>query len=177
VFTVLGAVAGGLRQWILSTTGQRTAGAVIVAFGLFMLLYAFRLGWASLYAERRPLLSRVRPGPAGAVPLGMAFAAGWTPCIGPVLGGILTIAAGSGSAKGGFLLFVYSLGLGVPFLLIGVGVQRALGALDWVKRNYRWIAGVSGALMIAIGVLLLTGSWVRLLNPFLRWGSRISLPI
>jgi cytochrome c-type biogenesis protein len=108
----------------------------------------------------------------------MAFAAGWTPCLGPVLGGILSIAAAQGgSARGAFLLFVYSMGLGVPFLLIGLGIGRAMRALDWVKRNYRWIAGVSGLVMVAIGVLLLTGEWSRLLNPFLRWGNRISLPI
>ena len=52
-----------------------------------------------------------------------------------------------------------------------------MGALDWVKRNYRWIAGISGVVMVAIGILLLTGTWSRLLNPFLRWGNRISLPI
>ncbi|MFN2545097.1 MAG: cytochrome c biogenesis CcdA family protein [Actinomycetota bacterium] len=177
VFTVLGATAGAFRQWILSDVGQRAAGAVIVAFGILMVLYGLRVGWLGFYAERRPFLSRVRPGPAGAVPLGMAFAAGWTPCIGPVLGGIFTIAASGGSLKGGFLLFVYSLGLGLPFLLIGLGVGRMLGALEWVKRNYRWIAGVSGVLMVAIGVLLLTGTWIRLLNPFLRWGNRIDLPI
>src|SRR2546423_1586117 len=77
VFTLLGATAGHLRTWILSTTGQRVAGGVIVAFGLFMLLYAFRLGWVGLYTERRPLLSRVRPGPAGGrPPLGGRRAAG-----------------------------------------------------------------------------------------------------
>src|SRR5438105_12125285 len=65
VFTLLGATAGHLRTWILSITGQRVAGGIIVAFGVFMLLYAFRLGWTGLYAERRPLLSRVRLRPAG----------------------------------------------------------------------------------------------------------------
>jgi len=177
IFTALGASTWALRN-IQSSLGERIAGGVIVAFGLFMLLYAFRIGWAGLYREARPFMTRVRPGGATAFPLGMAFAAGWTPCLGPVLGGILSVAtAEGGSARGAFLLFVYSLGLGVPFLLIGLGVRRALGALDWVKRNYRWIAGVSGVVMVAIGILLLTGTWSRLLNPFLRWGNRISLPI
>ena len=177
IFTALGASTWAL-QHIRTSLGERIAGGVIVAFGLFMLLYAFRLGWAGMYREARPFMSRIRPGGATAFPLGMAFAAGWTPCIGPVLGGILSIAgAEGGSARGAILLFVYSLGLGVPFLLIGLGVQRAMRVLDFVKRNYRWVAGVSGVVMIAVGVLLLAGVWDRLLSPFLRWGNRISLPI
>ena len=178
VFTILGATAGSLARWIVGPTGQRVAGAIIVAFGVFMVLYALRLGWVGLYRERRPFLSKVRPGPAGALPLGAAFAAGWTPCLGPVLGGIFTIAASQGgSLRGALLLFVYSLGLGVPFFLIGFGIERAVRALDWVKRNYRWIAGVSGVLMMTIGILLLAGVWNRVLHSFFRWGSGINLPI
>jgi cytochrome c-type biogenesis protein len=124
-----------------------------------------------VFAERRPFLGRVRPGTAGALPLGMAFAAGWTPCIGPVLGGILGLArAGSGgSARGAFLLFLYSMGLGVPFLLIGLGVDRFMGAFGWVKRNYRWIAGVSGALLVVLGVLIASDVWTRLIAPLQRY--------
>ena len=137
-----------------------------------------RIGWPALYAERRPFLSRIRPGPAGAVPLGMAFAAGWTPCLGPVLGGILAIAGSQGSSvRGGALLFVYSLGLGLPFLLIGLGVKRLLRALDFVKRNYHWFAGVSGVIMVAIGVLLVSGLWQQLMIPILNRLSRIAPPI
>jgi cytochrome c-type biogenesis protein len=177
IFTALGASTWAL-QHIRTTLGERIAGSVIVAFGLFMLLYAFRIGWAGLYREARPFMTRLRPGGATAFPLGMAFAAGWTPCLGPVLGGITSIAAAEGgSARGAFLLFAYSLGLGVPFLLIGLGIRRVMRALELVKRNYRWIAGVSGVVMIAIGGLLIAGEWSRLLNPFLRWGNRISLPI
>ena len=72
---------------------------------------------------------------------------------------------------------MYSLGLGVPFFLIGFGIERAVRALDWVKRNYRWIAGVSGVLMMTIGILLLAGVWNRVLHSFFRWGSGINLPI
>src|SRR5947207_2785280 len=115
----------------------------------------------------------------------LAFAAGVisfaSPCVYPLVPGYLAFVTGSRDEGArpvwAFLLFVYSLGLGVPFLLIGLGLRRAMGALEWVKRNYRWIAGVSGVVMVAIGVLLLTGQWSRLLNPFLRWGNRISLPI
>jgi cytochrome c-type biogenesis protein len=174
VFAALGVFATTLIPDIRSVTGQRIAGAIVVVFGILMLLYALRLGRPGLYAERRPFLSRIRPGRAGAFPLGMAFAAGWTPCIGPVLGGILAIAAAEGgSARGATLLVLYSLGLGVPFVLVGLGVQRLTTTLAFVKRNYHWFAGVSGAIMIGIGVLLVTGLWDDVLQPFLRAGSRV----
>jgi len=167
VFTALGAFAGGtLPRLLKSEVGTRIAGAIIIGFGLLMILYAFRTGWPGLFAERRPLLSRVKPGPAWAFPLGVAFGTGWTPCIGPVLAGIFAVAAvQGGSARGAFLLFVYSLGLGLPFLLVGVGIRRLMGALGFVKRNYHWFAGTSGAVMIAIGVLIVTNLWTRLLAP------------
>ena len=177
VFTTLGASATAVR-FIKGDLGLRIAGGVVVVFGLAMLAYALRLGFVGLYAERRPFLSRVRPGPAGALPLGAAFAAGWTPCIGPVLGGILALAGSQGSAvRGGVLLFVYSMGLGVPFFLIGIGIRRLLRALDFVKRNYHWFAGVSGVLMIGIGVLLVSGLWQSVLTPVLNRLSQITPPI
>ena len=142
VFTALGAFTGAVTRILRSPVGVRISGGIIVAFGVLMLLYALRLGSPSLFSERRPLLQRVQPGPAWAFPLGVAFGAGWTPCIGPVLAGVLAIAAAQGgSLRGAALLFVYSIGLGVPFLLVGLGVRRLMGALGFVKRNYHWIAG------------------------------------
>lgn len=177
VFTAFGASAAALR-FVKSSVGLRIAGVVVLLFGLAMVLYALRKGWPGLYSERRPFLSRIKPGRAGALPLGMAFAAGWTPCIGPVLGGILLIAGAEGGAvRGGSLLLIYSLGLGVPFLLIGLGVRRLMTVLDVVKRNYHWFAGVSGVLMIAIGVLLVSGLWQRWLIPILNRLSRIEPPL
>jgi cytochrome c-type biogenesis protein len=179
VFTVLfGFTASALSRWLKSSSGQRAAGAVVLAFGAFMLLYALRRGGAWLYREERPFLSRVRPGPAAALPLGMAFAVGWTPCIGPVFGAILTLAARQGStARTVGLLLAYSLGLGVPFLLIGLGVERLMGAFRFFSRNYGWFAGVSGAILVAIGVLLVAGEWTRLVNPLFQFANRVHLPI
>jgi cytochrome c-type biogenesis protein len=169
VFTALGAFTGAVTRVLRSPAGVRISGAIIIAFGVLMLLYALRLGSPSLFAERRPLLGRVRPGPAWAFPLGVAFGAGWTPCIGPVLAGVLAIAAvQGGSFRGASLLFVYSVGLGLPFLLVGLGLRRLMGALSFVRRNYHWFAGISGAVMIAIGVLVATNLWTRLLGPVLR---------
>ncbi len=178
VFTALGAFTATMTDILRSPLGIRVSGLVIAAFGVLLLLESFQRGPTALFAERRPLLSRVRPGPVWAFPLGIAFGAGWTPCIGPVLAGVLAIAAAEGgSARGAFLLFTYSAGLGLPFLLVGIGIGRLLGALSWVRRNYRWIAGASGVVMVAIGVLVFTNTWTRLLGPVLRQISRFNPPI
>ena len=106
-------------------------------------------------------------GTVGALPLGMAFAAGWSPCLGPVLSGILALAAGSGSTyRAALLLICYSLGLGLPFLLVGLGIQR-LGALAAVQRHYRWISGISGGLLVGVGVLVATGALTRVFAPLI----------
>lgn len=165
VFVLLGAFSSTFVKVFKGTTGQRVGGAIVITFGVLMIGYALRRGSLALYAERRPFLARVRPGSVGAVPLGMAFAAGWTPCIGPVLGSILVIAASGSTARAVVLLVCYSAGLGVPFLLVGLGVTRFMGAFDWVKRRYTEIAIVSGSLMIAVGVLLFTGEFTRIVAP------------
>jgi cytochrome c-type biogenesis protein len=178
VFTALGAFTGAMTRFLRSDLGVRVAGGVIIAFGVLMLLYALRIGWPALFAERRPLLQRMHPGTGWAFPLGVAFGAGWTPCIGPVLAGVLAIAAAQGgSVRGASLLFVYSVGLGLPFLLVGLGLRHLMGALAFVRRNYHWFAGVSGVVMITIGVLVATDLWTRLLGPVLRAISDFNPPI
>lgn len=178
VFVAAGAFASVLRRPLGSAIGIQIAGLVILIFGLIMLLYAFRLGMPALYAEKRPFLERVRPGKTGAYPLGMAFAVGWTPCIGPVLGAILTLAANQGGAlQGALLLACYSAGLGVPFILIGLGVRKLMTSLSWVQRNYHWITGVSGAIMVFIGLLMVTGLWYRFLSPVLNQLQNIRTPL
>ena len=176
VFTSVGALGGSaFATAVRSSAGTRVAGGFVLLFGLFMLLYAFRARIPWLYREERPLLSRVKPGPAGAFPLGAAFAVGWTPCIGPVLAAILTLAfAQGGSARAAILLFSYSLGLGLPFLLVGLGIQRLMRAFRFFSRNYHWFAGVSGVAMTAIGLLLVTGAWFRLAAPVFQFINRFN---
>jgi cytochrome c-type biogenesis protein len=164
VFTLLGAFSRTVVRAIGGPTGYRIGGLVVIVFGLLMVGYAFRRGSIALYAERRPFLHKVRPGMVGALPLGMAFAAGWTPCIGPVLGGILAMALQGSTARGAFLLVCYSMGLGLPFLLLGLGVTKFMGAFGWVKRHYQPIAAVSGGLLVVVGVLLFTGEFTRVFN-------------
>lgn len=170
VFTLVGAFAGTFVRFFRDPWFQRAAGVVVLMLGLLMIAYAFGRGPSLVFAERRPLLGRVRPGTLGAFPLGIAFAAGWTPCIGPVLGGIYGIAATGGPVKGATLLAVYSLGLGFPFLLVGLGADRLMRTLGRVRRHYRVIAGVSGVTLAAVGVLLMTGLFRQVLAPLARFG-------
>lgn len=176
VFTLLGAgasVAGTflLRNRIVLT---RLAGIFVVAMGLAA-MGVLRLGF--LYRERRLDLRAIRPGPTGAIPLGMAFALGWTPCIGPVLAGILTAAASVGSAvRGAMLLFTFSVGMGVPFVLLAFGYARSLRAFEWLRRHGRGVELAGGLVLVAIGVLMVTGTWIQMFSPLVRLFAELRWP-
>ena len=163
VFTILGASASALGRLFL--THQRSletvSGLLIVAFGLVLVAMAAGLALPSALSGERRFV--VRPSMLGAwAPpvMGMAFAFAWTPCIGPVLGSVLALAAGTGgSAAGGIaLLLAYSLGLGVPFLLSGLAFGRMTDALARVRRRLGLVDLVGGVVLVAFGVLLLTGN-------------------
>jgi cytochrome c-type biogenesis protein len=163
IFTILGASASAAGRLFL--THQRAletaSGVLIVVFGAVLVAMAAGVTLpAALSGERRFI---VRPSVLGAwAPpvMGMAFAFAWTPCIGPVLGSVLALAAGTGgSATGGIaLLLAYSLGLGVPFLLTGLAFGRMTDLLARVRGRLRLVDLVGGAVLIAFGVLLLTGN-------------------
>jgi cytochrome c-type biogenesis protein len=172
VFTALGASASVLGALLLDRKALfiRISGAVVVLMGLSM-LGVIRIPF--LYREKRLDMHRIRRGPVGAVPLGMAFAFGWTPCIGPVLAGIFAVAASTASAPwGAFLLFVYSLGLGVPLLILAYAYTRAENTLGFFKRHARLIERIGGGLLVGIGLLLVTGYWFRLFAPLMRLLNR-----
>ena len=176
VFTAMGASVSGLGTMLIRHRAglMQAAGLVVLALGLANLgLLKIPL----LYRERRSNMRRISPGPAGALPLGMAFALGWTPCIGPVLAGILAIAASTASpAYGASLLFTYALGLGLPFLLLAAGLAREGRLMRWFRRHGRTIERVGGVVLVAMGVLMITGTWLRLFTPILRLFSRTGWP-
>jgi cytochrome c-type biogenesis protein len=176
VFTTLGAGASAFGSVLLRhRTGlTRAAGVLVILMGL-VTLGTIRVPF--LLRERRIDLRRIAPGPSGAFPLGMAFAIGWSPCIGPVLAGILTAAASTQvPARGAALLFTYSMGLGIPFLLLALGFTRSGRLAAWLRRHGRTIERLGGVLLITMGVLMITGAWLRLFTPILRIFSRSGWP-
>ncbi|MGI9034329.1 MAG: cytochrome C biogenesis protein [Acidimicrobiales bacterium] len=176
VFTILGLTASVVGTALLRNLPAitRVAGVFILAMGLAALGVIPR-GW--LQRELRLDPHRLPRGRLGALPLGMAFAAGWTPCIGPVLAAILALAASSGSALGGgALLALYSMGLGVPFVAIAVGYQRLGRSLGWLRRHGRAIERAGGVLLVVVGLGYVSGQWVALFRPLQRWFAGLGWP-
>ena len=158
VFVMLGASAslvGQLLRAHLTLLGQ-IAGLAIIVMGLHF-LGLFRLDF--LNREARYHAARKPAGPLGAYAIGLAFAFGWTPCIGPVLAVILSLAASEQDvAKGAGLLAVYSLGLGIPFLLAAAGVGAFLGFLSGMRKHLLIVERVMGGLLVLTGIMFLTGT-------------------
>jgi cytochrome c-type biogenesis protein len=162
VFMVLGASAtflGSLMNYA-SRWVEMLGGALLILFGVY-LLGLLRLPGAG--REWRMHLSDKPAGYLGTVLVGITFGAGWTPCIGPVLGGILTLAATRGTMGEGMgLLAVYSAGLAIPFLLSTLLIGRFLGAFGRMRRWLPWINRISGAMLLLLGVLMISGQFSRL---------------
>jgi cytochrome c-type biogenesis protein len=162
VFLLLGASATALgrllnyhRVWL-----ERVGGLLIVFFGL-VCMGVIRI--RALQAERRLHLQHKPLGYLGSGFVGMAFGAGWTPCIGPILGGIFTLASASDTlGRGMALLGAYSAGLAVPFLLAAWAVDGFLAWFQRFRRYLPWVMRASGALLVVVGVLLMTGQFTRL---------------
>lgn len=168
VFTAFGATASVLGSTLLNnqTLLNRVLGVAVIALGLATLGI---LRIPLLQREGRLDLARVPRGPAWAVPLGMAFAAGWTPCIGPTLGTILTMAAaGQSLLAGSALLVLYSLGLGLPFVLLALGYTRLTTTVAFLGRHGRAIEYLAGAVLVGVGILLVSGIWEELFRPLQR---------
>jgi cytochrome c-type biogenesis protein len=170
VFIALGASASAIGHFLthrLSLLGK-IAGVIIVLFGLHT-MGVLRIEW--LYQEKRVQTQRKPTSLLGAVLVGIAFAFGWTPCIGPILAGILAIAATrSGVGEGVRLLAAYSAGLAVPFFLTALAINRFFGAMSRIRKHYHAIEVVSGGLLVAIGLLIFTNRFTVIaqwLTPYL----------
>ncbi len=163
VFVGLGASASMLGGFLLEYRGIliKAAGVLVFALGFFM-LGIVKVPW--MYGEARFDMGKTRSfGSLAALVMGMAFAFGWTPCVGPILGSILTLAGSSGDVGyGAFLLAVYSLGLGVPFVIVALAFSRLRGVLAWMNRHALVVNRVSGLLLMAVGALIFTGQLGRL---------------
>lgn len=175
IFMLLGASATAVgfavtvnRSWL-----ERIGGLLIVVFGLYM-LGVLNVGF--LARERRVHIQNKPVGYLGSVLVGVAFGAGWTPCIGPILGAILVMTGSRADLGQGLAaLFAYSMGLAVPFMAAAFGVERFIG---WFQRNRRFmpiVTRLSGALLVAAGLLLASGyftvlaSWLQQLTPAFLW--------
>jgi cytochrome c-type biogenesis protein len=162
VFVALGMTATGLGTALQDSrdTLDKVAGAIIVALGVLFVVTPFV---PRLNREWRPDALISRAGSGGPLVAGAAFAFAWTPCVGPTLGAILTAASVQGTVgKGALLLACYSAGLAVPFLLTAVAFSRATAAFRWLRDRWTIVTAVSGVVLIAMGVLLLTGELTRL---------------
>jgi cytochrome c-type biogenesis protein len=161
VFVALGAGASMLGSFLLSWRMELNlfGGAIIILFGLVM-LGVIRVG--AFFRDTRFNLNIPGGRPLGAYVLGLAFAFGWTPCIGPILGAILTISANSGSLSDGvWLLSIYSAGLGVPFLLTALFTDVIAARVESIGRTGRWLYKGAGFVMVIMGVAVMTGQLSR----------------
>ena len=175
-FIVLGATATALSKAILPRMPDlmKIAGIIIIVFGLH-LLGIFRI--TALYQDKRMHNVQTSRGALGALLLGLVFALGWSPCIGPILATILGIASQQDTVwKGVFLLGVYSAGLGVPFLLTSLGLNRFLAFYTRFKKHFRALEIVSGVLVLGIGILIFTGQMTRL-NAYFQFLSNFEARI
>ena len=179
IFLALGGTAGLLGAAIINNVWVRVIGGlVIIVFGLH-LIGLLKIKY--LYKDTRQFSNEKPRGILGSLALGIAFAAGWTPCIGPILGGIIGLAATSGGWKGGLILSAfYSAGLAVPFLLTGLGINQFLSFYSRFRRHLHKVEVVSGIILILIGVLVMSNRVTLLASSRLAgwlpdWESRLKL--
>lgn len=174
VFVSYGLLFGALGGWLAEYADpiSRVLGVVVIVLGL-----AF-MGVLPVFQRDVRMHSWPRWGPWAAPLLGVLFGLGWTPCIGPTLAAVQTLAFTEGSAaRGAVLSLAYCLGLGLPFLLFAVLFERMALATDWVKRHYRVLMIIGGGLLVLIGLALVTGLWTHVTIAMRGWISGFTPPV
>ena len=173
VFVSYGALFGGLGSVLIEYTDgiTRVLGVFTIVFGLaFMGL----IPW--LNRSWNPT-QNTSMGLVGAPLLGVLFGIGWTPCIGPTLAAVQTLAIDSASAgRGAALAAVYCLGLGLPFLIVALAFRKAFGAMNWMKRHYTLLIRIGGAMLVLLGVMMVTGVWADLSIQMRVWTANFGVP-
>jgi cytochrome c-type biogenesis protein len=161
VFVALGTLSGALGGWLV--TWQRE---ITLVLGVLTILLGLAFAGLVPWLQRDWRLHRVPAVGLGAAPLlGVLFGLGWTPCIGPTLGVITTLSINEATAgRGALLSACYALGLGLPFVVAGLAYRRALGTFAWVRRHQQWVTRAGGLMLVAVGVLLVTGWWAELVT-------------
>ncbi|MGQ0467718.1 MAG: cytochrome c biogenesis CcdA family protein [Sporichthyaceae bacterium] len=169
VFVSYGVAFGSLGAELVEheATVNKILGALTIVLGLSF------LGWLPGFRRDLRMMHRAPAGGLAAAPvLGLLFGVGWTPCIGPTLGAVQSLAFTSASAeRGAFLTFVYCLGLGLPFIAVGLGMRRAMGAIGWVRSHHLAVMRTGGAMLCLLGLLLVTGAWTELSVQMRVWTS------
>ncbi|WP_217205837.1 cytochrome c biogenesis CcdA family protein [Streptomyces sp. AC550_RSS872] len=152
---------------------SKVLGVLMILMGVFFMGLMPWMTQREFRFHKRPVTGLV-----GAPFLGALFGIGWTPCLGPTLTSVIALSYNEASAGRGALLTVaYCLGLGLPFVLAAVAFRKALGAFAWVKRHYVWVMRIGGTMMIATGVLLLTGAWDRIVQEMQVWSTGFTVGI
>ena len=166
VFVAFGAAFGGLGRLMLEHADvlNRVFGVVTILVGLGF------LGWLPLLQRTKRLSARPAAGLAGAPLLGIVFGLGWTPCLGPTLSAVYSLAFTEATATRGALLGVaYCLGLGIPFVLVALGARWAMTATGVLRRHARTVTRVGGAVLVVVGLMLVTGAWTEVMQWLRSW--------
>ena len=153
--------------------GTKVLGVLMILMGVFFMGLMPWMPQREFRFHKRPVTGLI-----GAPFLGALFGIGWTPCLGPTLTSVIALSYNEASAgRGAILTVAYCLGLGVPFVLAAVAFRKPLGAFAWVKRHYVWVMRIGGTMMIATGVLLLTGAWDRIVQEMQVWSNGFTVGI
>ncbi|KAK1180113.1 cytochrome c biogenesis protein CcdA [Streptomyces sp. NBS 14/10] len=154
-------------------TISKVLGVVTIVMGLVFMGLLRGFGQREFRFHMKPGMGLV-----GAPVLGALFGVGWTPCLGPTLSAVNALALNEASAgRGALLMAAYCLGLGLPFIAVAIAYRRALGAFGWVKRHYVWVMRIGGGMLVALGVLILTGVWDSMMGDMQAWALRFNVGI